>query len=496
MAVPAGRQPKSSAAALSYAVRPRVVAKYLGQLAVVLAILMVPPAVVALATGEVGRAGAWVIAALAVGGAGLVFARLSAPGELQPNEGMVVVALAFLLAPLVTSALFMPDGLSFVDAFFEAVSGITTTGLTTVRAFDDVPRTFLFGRAWMQWYGGLGFVVLSLALVIVPGAATMGLTAAENDPSDLVGGMHAHARRTVVVYAALTLVAVGAIWASGAEPFTALIYALAAISTGGFSPSQSSLAGLDSTAIQATILATCLAGAVPIALWDAVVRRRHRHELNVVQVWALLASTGIVMALLVLAMRLTGDLGWGAIARHAPALAASAQSTAGFSTIDMSGLGSASKGVLIFAMMIGGGAGSTAGGIKLVRVLIAIRLVQTLIVRTLLPPDAVLPPRLCGRRLDTIDVAHTLALILLFVGVVAVSWMAFLLFGHDPLNALFEVVSATGTVGLSTGITSSTLATPLKLVLCADMLLGRLEIVVWLVLLHPATWWSHRRRTP
>ena len=144
-------------------------------------------------------------------------------------------------------------------------------------------------------------------------------------------------------------------------------------------------------------------------------------------------------------------------------------------------------------MGIGGGVGSTAGGIKILRFLILLRLFELLIKRTCLPPHAVAEPRLADERLSYEDIEHALLLILLFIVLVVISWLLFLIMGYDPLDSLFEVVSAAGTVGLSTGITSSNLETFLKLVLCIDMLAGRLEIIALLVIFYSGTWFGKMR---
>ncbi len=151
-----------------------------------------------------------------------------------------------------------------------------------------------------------------------------------------------------------------------------------------------------------------------------------------------------------------------------------------------------SKLAVIFSMIVGGGVGSTAGGFKLLRLLIAVSVFRLLIVRTCLPRHAVIEPRLAGRRLQGDEIQAALLLIFLYGVVVAVSWLQFVATGYHPLDSLFEVVSATGTVGLSVGITSADLPAQLKGVLCADMLMGRLEIIAWLVMLFPGTWFGKR----
>jgi trk system potassium uptake protein TrkH len=147
-------------------------------------------------------------------------------------------------------------------------------------------------------------------------------------------------------------------------------------------------------------------------------------------------------------------------------------------------------------MTAGGSVGSTAGGIKLLRLLVILRVIQLLIRRAGLPPHAVAKPMLNGRTLETGETLQILAVPALFLLVVAVSLVPFMVYGYPALDALFEVVSATGTVGLSTGITSTDLPGTLKAVLAFDMLAGRLEFIALLVLLSPHTWFGRRYESP
>jgi trk system potassium uptake protein TrkH len=162
--------------------------------------------------------------------------------------------------------------------------------------------------------------------------------------------------------------------------------------------------------------------------------------------------------------------------------------------MDTAALPQFSKLLLMGAMVIGGGVGSTAGGFKVLRLLIVLRFIQVMVARTSLARHAFMEPRLAGQRLRSGEVQEALAIILLFMAVIAISWIFFVAEGLNPLDSLFEVISATGTVGLSAGITGPDLPGLLKLVLCMDMLLGRVEILSWFVVLNPHTW-AGRRRT-
>lgn len=476
---------------LRYAVRFRVVFKYLGQLCLVLATLSLVPLAVSLYFGETSislRYGL-VIGGLAALGIGQV--RLRAPSRIQANEGMVVVALMFLFTPLVMSYPMMGAGLGFPDALFEAISGVTTTGLSTKATLAGASKTFLFARAWMQWYGGLGVVVLSLALIMQSGLVAKGLAVTEAETDDLVGGTRAYAQRILKIYGALTALGIIGSLMVGIGFGDAVLYTFAAVSTGGFAPYDGSLATFGWLP-QVWITLLCLAGATPLALYYRMATRKRHVPVDYLQ-FKLLVLIPIMASLMVGAtMRLNAGMDWSEVFRHAPLLAFSAQTTAGFSSMPCEQLDPGSKLILIFSMLVGGGVGSTSGGFKLLRLLIVVSVFRLLLLRTSLTKRTVIEPRLAGRRLQDKEIRMALLLILLFILIVAVSWLLFVVMGYDPLDSLFEVASATGTAGLSVGLTSPALPSLLKGVLCVDMLMGRLEIIAWLVMLYPGTWIGRR----
>lgn len=479
----------SQAAGLHYAVRLGVIAKYVGQLGLVLATLTLVPALVALLLGEFDHALAFVPPLLVLLLGWALTHRLPPPSQVQINEGMIVVALLFLLAPLLMCYPLMQMGLSLPDALFEAISAVTTTGITSLPSQQGLPESFLFGRAWMQWYGGLGIVVLSLALLIPPGTVAKGLAVNEAEADNLVGGMRAHARHILLIYLGLTVGALLLNRLANLDGFDSLLLSLSAVSTGGFAPGDDSLATLVWPA-QWTVSLGCLAGAIPLTLYYG---RGEEQAGNRLQLAALLLFIVVLALLLALRLHLDNGLSWRQAFHHAPLLAISAQTTAGFSSLDPAALSNGSKVLLILAMLAGGGVASTAGGIKLLRLLIAWSALRQFLRRSSLPRHAVLEPSLAGRRLPNEEIHAALLLILLFALLVLLSWLPFVLQGYPPLDALFEVVSACGTVGLSSGLSQSDLPGLLRGILALDMLMGRLEILAWLVLCYPGSWIGRRR---
>lgn len=476
-------------AALTYAVRLSVVGKYLAQLALMLAGLALVPAMVALLFGEHAMAlryGLLIGALLVCSVPGF---RVVAPEYLQNNEALVIVALAFVLAPLAMTFPLMGSGLGFVDAWFEGVSGITTTGLSVVADPGAAPMPLLFARSWMQWYGGLGIVVLSVALLMGHHMAARRLTRISGT-EDIRTTARAHARRVLLIYAGVTVVGAGGLWLLTGEGMASAIYALSGVSTGGFSPHTGSLAGLDGPAPRAWVSLLALIGAMPLVLVYGLFLRKSLDLLRDMEVRFLVVAIG-VLALLVWMVSVRETAGLSPV--DAALLAMNTHTTAGFSPVDLSEVGAGIMLLLLPAMLVGGAVGSTAGGIKILRLLIFYRVTELAFRRTAMPQHAFSQPELAGRQLDPGDLQGVMVLLFLVPVLVFVSWCVFVFMGYAPLVALFEVVSAVGTVGLSAGVTGAELPTQLKVVLAVDMLAGRLEMVALLILFYPRTWIGNRR---
>ncbi|MGD2082988.1 MAG: potassium transporter TrkG [Chromatiales bacterium] len=479
--------------ALSYSVRPRAVLKHLAELGVALAVLTLVPAGAGLLFGE-HRLAIWYFAvALGLFAVCAPALRMHAPGALQTNEALVISALAFAGASLLMVPPMIGSGLAPVDAWFEAVSGVTSTGLTTTRGLSDMPQTFLFARAWMEWYGGLGIVVLSVALVIGPGAAARHLSGAGGEIEHTAESARAHARRVLAVYLLLTLAGTAVVWALWGDARNAVLHTLTAISTGGFTAFDDSLQGVR-LPVQAALMALSFLGAIALPVYYRSFRGGGLGALRSIEVVGLAVICVLTTLLLGLTMAWAGRP-WPEILHHAPMIGLSAQTTAGFTTLPLAELDSGSKLVLILSMFVGGDIGSTAGGVKILRLLILLRMTQLLVLRTRMPSHAVVEPRLSGQRLPGDEVQRALLLILLYAAVTVAAWMAFLVAGHAPIDALFEVVSAVATCGLTTGISSPDLEPGLKLVLTLVMLFGRLEILALLVVLYPGTWLGKRAQS-
>lgn len=202
--------------------------------------------IVCLLYGDYKAAAAYLAAVGILSAGGIMAGRLAWKGRIQNNEALVLAAASFLVAPMAAVAPFMMTGMSAVDAVFETISGVTTTGLTMLTDVQTASASLVFGRAWLQWYGGLGIVVFSLVLILRPGTVAKDIADTKDIEDDLLGGVKAFASRALTAYGVMTILGTILLLALGISPITAIHYALAAVSTGGFAPQNNSAAALGS----------------------------------------------------------------------------------------------------------------------------------------------------------------------------------------------------------------------------------------------------------
>lgn len=476
---------------LLYAIRWRYIGHYLGQFCLIIGCLNLVPLVVAVILNDPGIVISYAVISSFLILLGLGLIRIKVKDRIQMNEAMVLACSVFIFIPLVKSIPLYHHGLSFVDALFETISAVTTTGLSTQPNTDDIPKTFLFTRSWMQWYGGLGVVILSLALVVRPGMAALKLGALEST-DDLIGGTRAHARRVIKVYLGITSVALACWMVLGGAFFDGILYIFSAVSTGGFAPTNGSLADLPDPRFSWAVTLTTLAGAIPLALYHVTLKKGWKEFWGNKEFRTLLLVCicfSFFMAILFWFQGMTVNKSL----YQASQMVVSAQTTSGFSSLNVGELDNGSKLVLILIMSVGGCVGSTAGGMKILRLLILFGMLYRSLISMTVPKHSIVHQRLNHRRIEPSEVQDALMIILFFTGVTFLSWCIFVMYGYVPLDALFEVVSATGTVGLSTGITQASMPDILKMVLCIDMLLGRLEFVAWMVFFYYRTWFGRKR---
>ena len=370
--------------------------------------------------------------------------------------------------------------LTVVQALFESVSGWTTTGLSVM----DVTRTsrlFLFYRSFMQYCGGLGFILMMVMLV--SDKSSMDLFNAEGHPDKLMPNLKQTARTIFEMYLAFLVLGTGAYVLCGMDPFESVCHAMCSLSTGGFSTRLASIGEYHSLPIELVTVVLMLIGTTNFAVLLLLVRRKWRQALRVSEVRFLFLLLALFVPLTALDLSRELGMGVGEGLRQALFNVSSALSTTGYATMDYALWPPFSVGVLILLMLVGGGIGSTAGGLKLTRVYLILRMVGRNIKKRLLPQRVVDAPtftRAQGKaRIDEELCSDTVGFVgcylLLYVGG---SLLLTLTARCSLTEAMFEFASALGTVGLSIGLTGPAANAPTLIVEMAGMILGRLEIFI------------------
>jgi trk system potassium uptake protein TrkH len=398
------------------------------------------------------------------------------------QEGTVVVVLIWLVTMVASVIPFlMLLELTFSQALFESVSGWTSTGLTVVDV-ANAPQSILLFRSLTQYAGAAGVVIIVMSSLAGPSG--IGLTAAEGRGMQLVPNVQKSAQVVLRLYLAYAAVGIAALALAGMPFFEAIIHALSAVATGGFSTHAESIGFYDSVVIEIIVMVLMLIGSVSFVTAYAFFKGDENVPKNSELRFSVVITLLLVAVLFVGATQpIAPDV--GTALRMAAFEGVSAITTAGFTISDYSGWVPFGWLVLIVAMIVGGGTESTAGAIKHLRVLVLLRTVVWEVRRAFLPEKAVNQPSymtIDGEEYITDKQVRQIALFVVSYGVFLVlGTLAFTAYGYPLNESLFEFTSAIGTTGLSSGITGPELPTGLLWVAMAGMFLGRLEILAILI---------------
>lgn len=421
------------------------------------------------------------------------------PHRLAWSHGMVVVAVTWIVVPVVGSIPFVLSG-HFAgppDALFDALSGVTTTGLSLIQDVDHLAPSLNFWRHFLQFLGGQGIVIAALSLFAGGAGLTMYYGEARDEkvfPSVTSTARFIWAVSLAHLVFGVALLTVLGVIAVGFEPIRAAFHGLmiffAGFDTGGFSPQSTSLGYYRSVWYEAGAGVLMIAGAMSFGLHFALWRGRRIQAFRNLETRTILATFGFTLVLVVAGIAALETYGgvFG-LSRRGLFHALSAHTGTGFSTIpsvELLGWGGLAFGGITLAMAFGGMASSTAGGVKALRIGLTLKVLNDQVRAVLLPDRAVV-----GRRYIQSGIRHltpqlaqsVMAVSLLYVALYLLGAGVGLAYGVPLEEALFESVSAAANVGLSVGVTDASMPVLLKATYMAQMYLGRLEFVAVFALL-------------
>ncbi|HDN96240.1 MAG: TrkH family potassium uptake protein [Thermoplasmata archaeon] len=409
--------------------------------------------------------------------------------ETKIRHAMITAALSWLIISLISSIPFyFIVKIDFLSSFFEAVSGWTGTGLTMFSHPSQLPHSIQFWRSFIQWVGGVGVIVLTLVILARPGTGSFTLYRSEAREEKIHPSIISTVKTIWWIYLLYTVIGIIALLIAGIPAWEAINHCMTAIATGGFSIKDDSMASYP-TFIQILLVPMMVAGAIAFSTHYELLKGRIKNFFKDVQTQALLFLLFIGTIALTYININDGSYSSFAISfKYSAFQYISALTCTGFSTVNIASWGEEAKLLLSLAMIAGGAAGSTAGGIKLFRIILLAKGVGWKVRRIFLPVKGTFAYKLGGKVLgkeEAIEEISEAAIvsflwaILLVVGIFIVMHST----GADLSNAVFEVCSAQGNVGLSAGITAINMNPMAKFMLILNMWVGRLEIIPILILL-------------
>nr|VFK44288.1 MAG: trk system potassium uptake protein TrkH [Candidatus Kentron sp. TC] len=477
-----------------------VVLKILGLLLTIFSITMLPPVAVSLWYAD-GEARSFLMAFLLIFFFGLI-SWLPVRGvrqELRLRDGFVIVLLFWVsltLSGAVPLMLSENPHMSLTNAFFESVSGLTTTGATVMTGIDDLPPSVQFYRQLLQWLGGMGIIVLAVAILPMLGIGGMQLYRAETPgpvkDSKLTPRITETAKALWYIYLGLTILCTMGYQLAGMSLFDAVCHSFATISIGGFSTHDASLGYFDSPLIEMVAVVFMIIAAINFSLhftaWRGRTLRPYFRDSE---------ARAFVAFLLVISVITSGYLYFSsAFENAADAIrdgvfqAISISTTTGFTTASYNAWPSFLPVMLLFASFMGGCAGSTGGGLKVIRVLLLFKQGMREIAR-LIHPNALVPIKIGATVLPSRVVEAIWGFFGWYVVTFATMLLALMATGLDQVTAFSAVAACMNNMGPGLGDVSAhynTISDAAKWILCLAMLLGRLEIFTLLVILSPSFW--------
>lgn len=478
---------------------PAIIFRILGILLMVFSIALIPPIFVSLIYQDAALNA--FITALGITfatGAFFWYPVRARRQELRTRDGFVVTVLFWLVLAISGSLpLMLADnpGLSLTDAFFESMSGWTTTGATVMTGLDDLPQSILFYRQLLQWLGGMGIIVLAVAILPMLGIGGMQLYRAETPgpmkDNKLTPRITETAKTLWYIYLALTIACALGYWLAGMTLFDAICHAFSTIAIGGFSTHDASMAYFDSGLIESVAIFFMIISAFNFALHFYTWRFRSvTHYFADAEVKTLLGMLLIVGVITVFTLINSHSYEADEALRFGLFELVSIATTTGFATADFSLWPAFLPFLLFFLAFMGGCAGSTGGGLKVIRVLLIYKQGSRELKR-LIHPNAVIPIRVGGRPVEDRIVEAVWGFFSVYLMLYMIMTILLLATGLDFVSAFSAVGACMNNLGPGLGEVAAhygEITDFAKWVLSFAMLLGRLEIFTLLVLFTPTFW--------
>ena len=484
----------------------KLVTKYIGYIMLVEGVFMLPAALVGLIYGEIPTAQAFAGTAALIMAIGFLLGRLRTDESISMNEGFVICALGWVVMSLFGAVPFFLSGQipSFLDCWFETVSGFTTTGSSILTQVEGMSNGCLYWRSFTHWIGGMGVLVFLLAVVPLSrgNGEPFNLMRAES-PGPAVGKITPKisetAKITYLIYLGLTGLEFLILMAEGMPVFDSLLNSFATAGTGGFAIKNASIAAYDSQVMQMTIGVFMALFGVNFSVYYLLITRHFKEAFLNEEFrwyWGILLGGSFLIGLNVMPLY-PGNIAQGF--RDSFFSVSSVMTTTGFCTADFDRWPEFSRALLVVIMCIGASAGSTGGGMKVSRFLLLGKHLR-MQMKQMIRPRNVNIVRMDGRRVEDSVMFGTTAFMAAYLVIIVLSVLIVSLDGKDLITTVTAVIATFNNIGPGLGMVGPTgnfshFSAVSKFVMSMDMLLGRLEIFPILFLLSPGSWNRKRVRS-
>lgn len=421
--------------------------------------------------------------------------RYKSDDDWKLREAFAVVALSWLVAMFFGAIPFIVGGMSPLNAFFETMSGFTTTGATILDQIESQSRSILFWRSMIQWIGGMGIIVLFVA--ILPKLSTAGkLLFRAEAPGPTEDKIKPRIRDTAkilwMVYVVISALQIAALHLAGMSTYDAVTHTFTTMATGGFSPYGQGIAAFDSPLIEAIIIIFMFIAGANFALLYRTLYTDHKILFKDEEFKFYTAVVVVASAMLILALRYGTGADPLTCLRYSVFQVVSLLTTTGFASIDFNLWPDSSRIVLLLVMFIGGCAGSTAGGPKAIRVLLLLKYARWELFKSI-HPKAVKPIKFNGKTVPENVIHETVSFVVMYFLIFMTSTFIISLMGVDILTSITASITTLGNIGPGFNLIGpmgsfNALPALVKVVLIANMWIGRLEVFTVLVMFTPEFW--------
>ena len=412
---------------------------------------------------------------------GLFFQRTFAGkgGRIRLKHGMIIASIAWLWAAFIGSlCLISATHIGFLNAFFESMSAWSGSGLSIFTNVEILPNSVLFLRSIEQWIGGLGVIIVVLGVLIRPGTTAASLYKSEAREQKIKPSILGTVRTIWWIYLFYTVLGIVLYILAGMSIFDAINNTFTNLSTGGMSIKNDNIGAYGSNLVTIITIVLMTFGGISFYVHYKALTGKFKDVIRDVQIQAMFLIILVFSILLLIYANFTS--------LNSVFYVVSALTCTGSSTLPVSSQlawGDYAKVILLICMVIGAAAGSTTGALKLIRVVTLFKSIYWEILRIISPEGSVIPKKIAGKIVSDVEIREAGSYTFIYLFFIFLSWLVLMQYGYGGIDSLFEVASAQGNVGLSTGITSPTMPSIPEIFMIFNMWIGRIEIIPILVLL-------------